>query len=423
MRVVVAGAGIGGLAAAQGLRRAGIDVVVVERDTDLAVTGGYRLHLAPRAVQALQGLLPPTRFEALMGSSAGARHFEAAFRDHRGRLLLRAAEPQDGVSLDVDRVTLRMVLADGLDGALQVGAVCTGWDVDDAGVRVHVQGRESLEADALIIANGPGSGLTRELAGEATDELSGFVSITGRTPWSQVTAAGRDFLQHIPQFSVGPNGLALFTTFHDPVNGAAVRSPLMRPVTTAPTVIWGLIIQQEQLAADVRDRLRWMDHQELVQVAGQLLRERNWHQPVRDVIDRGEAGTVSAYRLHQSDPDRLAPWQTGRVTALGDAVHAMPPTGGQGAATAILDASALVCQLTAAMRDEVTVPVALEAYEAQMRRHAAPAVRESLRPLRWIRAAATPTGAATLRLISPIAAVVAAGVRHLRPGFWPVSNA
>jgi salicylate hydroxylase len=96
---------------------------------------------------------------------------------------------------------------------------------------------------------------------------------------------------------------------------------------------------------------------------------------------------------------------------VGDAVHAMPPTGGRGGATAILDAAALAARLASAARGEVTIPVAMEAYEAQMREHAAPAVRESLKPLGWIRAAATPSGATAARLLLPIAAAASAGIR------------
>ncbi|MDO5753951.1 MAG: FAD-dependent oxidoreductase [Arthrobacter sp.] len=65
MRVVVVGAGIGGLACAQGLVQRGLDVQVAERDAGLAMTGGYKLHLGVPA--ALRGRrLPQAR-----GSSPG----------------------------------------------------------------------------------------------------------------------------------------------------------------------------------------------------------------------------------------------------------------------------------------------------------------------------------------------------------------
>lgn len=442
MRVLVAGAGIGGLALAQGLRRTGVDVTVVERDTDLATTGGYRLHLGPEAVAALRELLPPQRFETLMASSAGSRRSEAALRDHRGRLLLRAEGPQSGVALDVDRITLRTILSEGLDDALRLGTECTTWQVTDAGVqvsttetrttaagaRVHAPDDDTtpapsphgsdpagtFDADVLVIANGPGSPLVQELAGTSVDEVTDFVSITGRTTWQDVEQQGRDFLQHAPHFSVGPAGVAVFATHHDPVGGSLVRSTRARPATVSPTVIWGLIVHRDQLTPTQLRRLRTMEQVELTDLATTLLDARHWHAPLRNVVARAEIGSVSGYRLHASDPDHLAPWPAGVVTALGDAVHAMPPTGGRGAATAILSAAALVHALGAVTRGEVTVPVAVEAYEDRMRRHAAPAVRESSQPLAWIRAGSGPTGAAAVRTLTPVVAGTTAAIRRVR---------
>src|SRR4051794_36316871 len=59
MRVSVIGAGLGGLCLAQGLRGAGVDVGVYERDP--AITArfqGYRLVLSPVVYEALRGCLP-----------------------------------------------------------------------------------------------------------------------------------------------------------------------------------------------------------------------------------------------------------------------------------------------------------------------------------------------------------------------------
>ena len=59
-RVAAAGAGPGGLCLAQGLRRAGAEVTVYERDDGCARRRqGYRLHVDARAGLALQECLPP----------------------------------------------------------------------------------------------------------------------------------------------------------------------------------------------------------------------------------------------------------------------------------------------------------------------------------------------------------------------------
>ena len=54
-RVLVIGAGLGGLCLAQGLCKAGVDVAVYERDAGLAVrTQGHRVHIDSRGEQALR---------------------------------------------------------------------------------------------------------------------------------------------------------------------------------------------------------------------------------------------------------------------------------------------------------------------------------------------------------------------------------
>lgn len=409
MRVVVVGGGIGGLACAQGLVRAGMDVVVVERDTDLASTGGYKLHLGTDVVVALRARLPSRLVEVLMASAVATRDFTLAVRDHRGRLLLRAREPEAGLSLDVDRVTLRRLLARDLGSRLQLGASCSGWTTEGESVRVDLFDGRQVTGDVLVIADGAGSALTRLLAGRPTSGPSGFVSIAGRSPWRRLPPGARDLLGDEPLLAIGPGGTGLFATAHDPVGRAAVISPLAQPATREPMAIWGLITLEDRLPPGRSP----LPRESLVESAAGLLRRHRWNEDLLALVLGAAPESVTAYRLHRSDPDDLAPWEPGRVTALGDAVHAMPPTGGQGAGTAILDALALVELLAAAARGEVTVPVATGDHEARMRRRAAPAVRESLQPLRWMAATATPAGASLARAALPAVAVGARTARAL----------
>lgn len=89
--------------------------------------------------------------------------------------------------------------------------------------------------------------------------------------------------------------------------------------------------------------------------------------PFRKPFARTDPDAVGCFPFRTADPDAdPAPWRTGPVTALGDVVHAMPPTGGRGAATAMRDADSLVDHLTAAAAGVVTVPAALYTYEREM---------------------------------------------------------
>ncbi len=104
---------------------------------------------------------------------------------------------------------------------------------------------------------------------------------------------------------------------------------------------------------------------------------------------RADPGTTSSFRFHAAPryAAGLAVWPAGEVTALGDAVHAMPPTGGRGASTAIQDAHVLHRELLAARDGHKTVPMAVHDYQRAMRPYAAAAVAESLQPVGWIRPA------------------------------------
>ena len=69
MRVMIIGAGIGGLTLAQALHRGGIEVSVHDRDPQVEATGGYRLHLDDRACEVLRRHLSPQHYHALLASS------------------------------------------------------------------------------------------------------------------------------------------------------------------------------------------------------------------------------------------------------------------------------------------------------------------------------------------------------------------
>src|SRR4051794_8602102 len=59
MKVAIMGAGIGGLALAQGLLKGGVDVTVYERDPSPQYRKqGYRIHISPVGEEALAAMLP-----------------------------------------------------------------------------------------------------------------------------------------------------------------------------------------------------------------------------------------------------------------------------------------------------------------------------------------------------------------------------
>ena len=71
-----------------------------------------------------------------------------------------------------------------------------------------------------------------------------------------------------------------------------------------------------------------------------------WHKDLRDLIVRTDPATVSCLPIRTSVP--VGPWQTQRITLLGDAIHSMTPFRGIGANVALRDAANLCEALCAA---------------------------------------------------------------------------
>ncbi|MGC5013765.1 FAD-dependent oxidoreductase [Streptosporangium sp. DT93] len=408
MRVLIIGAGMGGLTLAQALRRNGIDVVVHERDRALEATGGYRLHLDDRACAALRRRLAPDHYQALLASSAGPQAFTRfAVADHRMRLLFTEPRERASETLMIGRIPLRRLLAHGLDDALRLGSEFTGHRTHpDGTVTASFADGGTDHGDLLVGADGVGSRVARALAGRPTSLPAGVSGIAGRTA---LTAATRPLIPALlargPALAFGPGGVGLFLTVHDPGSGAAVDPATcteIAPITEPPTLIWGALAPERTYPG----RPRELDGAGLVRLADSTL--RGWDEAVRALVRAADPATAAFFAFHTADPDAdLTPWPAGAVTALGDAVHAMPPTGGRAAATAIRDADVLAEELLLVRDGQSTIPLAVHRFQNRMAGYAGEAVRTSMQPLRWIHRLATPAGTRASRVALPTVAAAA----------------
>lgn len=149
MRVVVVGAGLGGLCVANGLRRTGADVEVLEAHDGITDTGqGYRININATGHDALRACHTAEQFadyeRTLHRQDDPATYlFSPALR-----LLSRNQTPP--VPGAVDRGALRRVLAEGVADRITFGREVTS--LADIG-----------NADLVVAADGIGSALRREL--------------------------------------------------------------------------------------------------------------------------------------------------------------------------------------------------------------------------------------------------------------------
>ena len=346
MRIVVVGGGIGGLALAAGLRRHAFDVEVFDRDIDVAATGGYHITLDGRAQAALRELVAPEIFERLLASASALRLREPdALWDWHGRLLGRGPHLSDSPSVDIDRITLRTLLADAVGADLHLGQRVTDISrTKDGKPLVMFADGSTLGCDLLVGADGTHSLVARHLAGGPTNKPAGIIGFSGRTIVDDLSPLERQRLGPRSGLAIGPRGAALYVGFLDPVGNAVLDAPDLRAaITTGPTYIWGAMFP-ESAATDSMRNLRGAELQTTLLAR---FRRHSWSERQLEVIAQTDPDSVDAFRFNaaSSRVQDLAPWPAGPITALGDAVHATPPTAGMGAGAAIRDAASLVTHL------------------------------------------------------------------------------
>lgn len=412
LHVIISGGGLGGLALAAGLRKRDIDVTVFEQDTDLAATGGYHIHLDQSATGALQNLLEPRDFERVLASSATSRLQGGDItRDMHGRLLNRSNDMDDDGGVNIDRITLRLILAEAAGESLRTGATVQRFTRSDDGiVTVSLEDGSGHDCDLLVGAEGVHSATATALAGRPTNTPTGLLGIGGATRVAALSSVAQDLFGKDSGLAIGPSGTGLYIGYHDPTNQAAVESPtLADPATTEPTYIWGAVLSE----SDDTDALRPLRGAELRDATKDLLHKAGWRNPMLEVLSRTELEGLATFRFYAGPtaPNDVAPWSAGHVTALGDAVHAMPPTAGMGAATAIQDAADLAFKLEAVSGGTATIPVAIHDFEHGMRLRGAAAVSASLKPVGIIKATTSPLGRAAAQVGLPLGAALAK-LRH-----------
>jgi 2-polyprenyl-6-methoxyphenol hydroxylase-like FAD-dependent oxidoreductase len=380
VKVAVVGAGIGGLCLAHGLLRAGADVTVYERDESLGSRGqGYRLHVD--AGPALHACLPPDLYELCIATS-GRPSTAMTVMTERLRSLRRTeikppADPLDPatLSISVNRQTFREILAARLDGAIEFGRTCTGFEQDPGGVVIRFSDGSPADAELLVAADGVNSPIRRRYLPHARLEDTQVACVYGRT---QLTGQTRPlvpapFLEGFTAVVGRTAGLAVgVVDFREAPQQAARRlAPDVQLSPAQPYLMWAVTVSTDQLAG----RLDGLSPAELHAVA--MVAIRRWHPDLLRLVGLASVQETSLAAVRIAVP--VAPWPPSRVTLLGDAVHAMSPAGGSGANTALRDAALLASELGAAVRGEKGLVQAIGDYERRMVDYGFAAVRASRR--------------------------------------------
>ena len=341
MKALVAGAGIGGLAAGIALREAGCEVEIFERARELREIGAG-LMIWPNGTRSLRALGVEPRALTVQ---------RITFCNWHGRRLMEA--PVDLISQRygsdvavVHRAHLQAALADRFgDSGLRLGADVTRFVQDADQVQVELRDGTIASGDLLVGADGLRSVVRRQVLEDGDPVYLGSTIWRGMVNSKGIDLAAGHGLNWIGRASE-------FLAFH----------------LADDRIYWAGVTEEPR-----GEKSGPGGHKQDL-----LDRFRTWDMLIPALIVATEEVKILRNDMYDRPP---APrWSRGRVTLVGDAAHPMTPNQGQGACQALEDAVALGQSL----RRESDVPTAFELYEHARLRRANAAVAMSHRATRGV---------------------------------------
>jgi 2-polyprenyl-6-methoxyphenol hydroxylase-like FAD-dependent oxidoreductase len=407
-RVGIVGGGIGGLALAQGLKKAGVSVAVYERDsTPTDRLQGFRIRISPKGSAALHDCLPGDLFDLFTATCSADRRRFRFLTEKMEELLSFDFSGEAGTIAQnraASRITLRQILLARLDGIVEFGKVFSRYEETEGGIVLHFADGSTATCDVLVGADGGNSRVRQQFLPHARRVDTGVLGIAAK---AMLTADNRRRLPPRVLDGTGlvmsPGRCSMFIGLHEfATNAPAVPAvpagdPAARhgdegalsdnpPADNAPAdntladnttsyVFWAYSGQRADLERGTPlERLAPPDLQRLV-----LDHIRNWHPDYSVLVCASDPSTFYVTNIRTSVP--VASWPSRRITLIGDAIHSMTPYRGIGANIALRDAALLYRKLAAASVGEISIEAAIHDYERQMREYAFAAVRSSLRAL------------------------------------------
>ena len=356
----IIGAGIGGLATAALLLRAGHRVQVFEQAARFARVGSG-IQMAPNAVKVLrhlgiEGRLRDTAFQA---DFAISRSWDSGTETSRLALGAEVEREFGAPYLFLHRADLHAAIADIVpSGVVHLGMKLAAIDQDNDGVDLRFEDGSRFRADTVIGADGVHSLVRETLLGPETPRF------TGRVAYRTTFAADR------------LRGVTL-----DPV-----RTKWWGP--DRHMVVYFVTRARDELyfVTSVPERAEWTTP-ESWSAKGDLDELRaayaGFHPDVQAILDA--CPEVFKWALFERDP--LPRWSDGRIALLGDACHPMTPYMAQGAASALEDAAVLARCIDAVEPDGLQE--AYQRYE-RVRKPRASAIQAGSSANNWLRDKADP---------------------------------
>lgn len=328
VRVLVAGGGIGGLVLALAAKKKGFEVMVFEKDLSaVRGEGQYRgpIQIQSNALAALEAIDMDVAEQVMAAGCVTGDRINGLVDGISGNWYIKfdtftpAVERGLPVTRVISRMTLQQILARAVgDKLIMNESNVVDFKDDGNKVTVTLENGKTYEGDLLVGADGIWSKVRINLFGHTDAVYSGYTCYTGIADFvpADIDSVGyRVFLGHKQYFvssDVG-GGKMQWYAFHKESPGGA-DGPSGKKQR--------LLEIFEGWCDNVIDLLLATDEEAILR---------------RDIYDRTPKLT----------------WGKGRVTLLGDSIHAMQPNMGQGGCMAIEDSYELAMELDKAWNKSV----------------------------------------------------------------------
>jgi salicylate hydroxylase len=345
-RILIAGAGIGGLTAALALLRDGHQVQLYEQATELREVGaGVQLSANGTRVLIELGLRPAMERIVCEPAGKAIRLWSTGqtwkLFDLGETSVARYGAPYWMVHRGDFHAALRDAVLRAAPDAIRTGTAATGFSQTDTTITLHLASGDRVEGDVLIGADGVHSALRQHMFGVSRAQFTGIMAWRGLIPMPRLPA----HLQRL--VGVNWNGRG----------GHVVTYPLRR----------GEILNfVGALERDDWQVESWTEAGTIEECSRDFA---GWHPDIQTMIHAIE--TPFKWALLGREP--LPRFSIGRATLLGDAAHPTLPFLAQGANMAIEDAMILARCLA----EYPDIETALRHYDAARLARTAAIVRGS----------------------------------------------
>ena len=347
-KVLIAGAGLGGLTAAACLLKRGFRVHIFEQAAKLGEVGAG-VQQSANAVKVLYDLGLRDALDRV-----GVKPNEYEFRRFdTGELLHRipfaqAHERNHGAPYyHLHRADFHQILLDkvrSLDAnCITLNTRVTGFSENPGGVTFKLSDGSTAAGDVGLGADGIKSAVRAQIVGETRAEYTGYVAWRVTVPREKLP---RDFMDLVGTVWCGPRNHCVVYWLR--------RGELLNFVGCPEDPSW--------------DEESWTQRRPWEELKAAY---SGWHPKIQTLIDAAERDQCYRWSLFDRKPIRN--WSTERVTLLGDAAHPTLPFIAQGACMAIEDGAVLARALEGA----ASVPEALDLYQLARVERCARVVTES----------------------------------------------